>query len=234
MKITFLLSALILSIQLASAQPQWFRLYEDSTTLVNDGKAITAEFTKDILRLKPGISFSVNTKLNTTPYLIFYWGENGERTANLPKWDQLIEPQKQFFYQVAGSEAAGKDMFRLFFNGFYLPHELGHALEHIHKGTLKGSYQEEYFANIVGMLWWKKQGKTKELKECYEFAKKVWAKLPNPIPSGNTMEEFFTANYQKATEDPFVYGYMQFKQFILVYEDDTLPDFDSFIKSYLK
>src|SRR5574343_309206 len=99
MKITFLLSALILSIQLASAQPQWFKLYEDSTTLVNDGKAITA-------------------------YLIFYWGENGERTANLPKWDQLIEPQKQFFYQVAGSEAAGKDMFRLFFNGFYLPHEL--------------------------------------------------------------------------------------------------------------
>jgi len=234
MKITFLLSALILSIQLASAQPQWFKLYEDSTTLVNDGKAITAAFTKDILQLKPGISFSVNTKLNTTPYLIFYWGENGERTANLPKWDQVIEPQKQFFYQVAGSEAAGKDMFRLFFNGFYLPHELGHALEHIHKGTLKGSYQEEYFANIVGMLWWKKQGKTKELKECYEFAKKVWAKLPNPIPSGNTMEEFFTANYQKATEDPFVYGYMQFKQFILVYEDDTLPDFDSFIKSYLK
>ena len=234
MKITFLLSALILSIQLASAQPQWFKLYEDSTTLVNDGKAITAAFTKDILQLKPGISFSVNTKLNTTPYLIFYWGENGERTANLPKWDQVIEPQKQFFYQVAGSEAAGKDMFRLFFNGFYLPHELGHALEHIHKGTLKGSYQEEYFANIVGMLLCKKQGKTKELKECYEFAKKVWAKLPNPIPSGNTMEEFFTANYQKATEDPFVYGYMQFKQFILVYEDDTLPDFDSFIKSYLK
>lgn len=234
MKKGLLFIACVLSIQLASSQSQWFKLYEDSTALVNDGKAITAAFSSDIQKIKPSLSFSVDTKLNTTPYLIFYWGENGQRTANLPKWDQVIEPQKQFFYQVAGSEAAGKNMFRLFFNGFYLPHELGHALEHITKGNLKGSYQEEYFANIVGMLWWKKQGKTKELKECYEFAKKVWAKLPNPVPAGSTMEEYFTANYQKATEDPFVYGYMQFKQFILVYEDKSLPDFDNFIKSYLK
>jgi len=234
MRNSILLLVFTASFHFASAQNQWFKLYEDSASLVNDGKAITASFTKDIQKIKPTLSFNINTRLNTTPYLIFYWGENGERTANLPKWDQVIEPQKQFFYQVAGSEAAGKDMFRLFFNGFYLPHELGHALEHITKGNLKGSYQEEYFANTVGMLWWKKQGKLKELKECYEFAKKVWAKLPNPIPSGSTIEEFFTANYQKASEDPFVYGYMQFKQFIQVYEDKSLPDFDTFIRSYLK
>lgn len=234
MRNSILLLIFTVSFHFASAQNQWFKLYQDSTELVNDGKAITAKFTKDIQQIKPSISFSVNTVLNTTPYLIFYWGENGVRTANLPKWDQVIEPQKQFFYQVAGSEAAGKDMFRLFFNGFYLPHELGHALEHINKGNIKGSYQEEYFANQVGILWWKKQGKTQELKECYEFAKRVWAKLPNPVPSGSTIEEYFTANYQKATEDPYVYGYMQFKQFIQVYEDKTLPDFDTFIKSYLK
>lgn len=234
MKISFLLLVLTFSFHLAYSQNQWFKLYEDSALLVTDGKAITAAFTKDIHTIKPTLSFNINTKLNTTPYLIFYWSENGERTANLPKWDQVIEPQKQFFYQVAGSEAAGKDMFRLFFNGFYLPHELGHALEDITKGTLKGSYQEEYFANKVGLLWWKKHGKSKELKECYEFAKKVWAKLPNPVPAGSTMEEYFTANYQKASEDPFVYGYMQFKQFIQVYEDKSLPDFDTFIKSYLK
>lgn len=234
MKNSILLFVFTLGFYFASAQNQWFKLYQDSTELVNDGKAITAKFTKDIQQIKPSISFSVNTILNTTPYLIFYWGENGVRTANLPKWDQVIAPQKQFFYDVAGSESAGKEMFRLFFNGFYLPHELGHALEHLTKGNINGSYQEEYFANIVGMLWWKKQGKTQELKECYEFAKRVWAKLPNPVPSGSTMEEYFTSNYQKATEDPYVYGYMQFKQFIQVYEDKTLPDFDTFIRSYLK
>ena len=29
---------------------------------------------------------------------------------------------------VAGGEIAGKKVFGLFFNGFYLPHELGHGL----------------------------------------------------------------------------------------------------------
>ena len=49
-----------------------------------------------------------------------------------------------------------------------------------------------------------------------------------------TIEEYFTKNYFKATEDPYNYGYMQFKQFIEIYEDKSLPDFDSFIKSYLQ
>lgn len=97
MKKGILFIACVLSIQLASSQSQWFKLYEDSTALVNDGKAITAAFSSDIQKIKPSLSFSVDTKLNTTPYLIFYWGENGQRTANLPKWDQVIEPQKQFF-----------------------------------------------------------------------------------------------------------------------------------------
>lgn len=234
MKLTLLsLSCFLFSSSLL-AQNNWFKLYEDSTSLVNDGKSITAAFTKDIHNIKTTLSFNVNTRLNTTPYLIFYWGENGERTANLPKWDQVIEPQKQFFYEVAGNEVEGKKLFGLFFNGFYLPHELAHAVEHYTKGNLKGSYKEEYFANIVAMLWWKKQGRTDELKSCYEMAKKVWAKLPNPIPAGSTMEDYFTKNYEQASQDPYVYGYMQFKQFIMVYEDKSLKDFDSFMISYLQ
>ncbi|KAF0239815.1 MAG: hypothetical protein Q8K64_06065 [Sediminibacterium sp.] len=234
MKLTLLSLSFFLFSSSLLAQNNWFKLYEDSTSLVNDGKSITAAFTKDIHNIKSTLSFNVNTRLNTTPYLIFYWGENGERTANLPKWDQVIEPQKQFFYEVAGNEADGKKLFGLFFNGFYLPHELGHAVEHYTKGNLKGSYKEEYFANIVAMLWWKKQGRTEELKSCYEMAKKVWAKLPNPIPAGSTMEEYFTKNYEQATQDPYVYGYMQFKQFIMIYEDKSLKDFDSFMINYFQ
>ena len=216
------------------AQKNWFTLYNDSAALVTDAKAITAAFSKDIKKIKPSIDFNVRAILNTTPYLIYYYGEGNDRTANLPKWDQVIEPQKQFFYEVAGNEAEGKKLFGLFFNGFYLPHELAHAVEHYTKGDLKGSYKEEYFANIVAMLWWKKQGRSAELKTCYEMAKKVWAKLPNPIPAGITMEEYFTNNYEQATKDPYVYGYMQFKQFIMVYEDKSLKDFDSFMISYLQ
>lgn len=217
------------------AQKNWFTLYNDSAALVTDAKSITAAFTKDIKKIKPSIDLDVKALLNTTPYLIYYYGEGSARTANLPKWDQVIEPQKQFFYEVGGSEAEGKKMFGLFFNGFYLPHELAHAVEHTTKGVLKGSYQEEFFANIVAMLWWKKQGRTAELKACYKMAKKVWAKLPKPnIPAGSSIEDYFTKNYEQASKDPYVYGYMQFKQFIMVYEDKSLTDFDSYMMKYLQ
>lgn len=49
-----------------------------------------------------------------------------------------------------------------------------------------------------------------------------------------TIEEYFLKNYEKASEDPYTYGYMQFKQFIEIYEDETLPGFNAFVEKYLQ
>ncbi len=214
----------------ANAQKNWFKTYTDSVALVKDGNQVSAQFIKDIKRICPNLKFDVKTILHTTPYLIYFEKD----TAHLPLWAQVIPEQKSFFYEVAGSEADGKKAFGLFFNGFYLPHELGHAFEYFSKERIDGSYQSEYFANIVAILWWKKQHKEKELKECYDYARKMWAKLPNPVPEGMTIEEYFSKNYEQATQNPYVYGYMQFKQFILIYEDKSLPDFDTFIQQNAK
>lgn len=213
------------------AQNSWFILYKDSLALLEDAKIISGKFINDIKNLKPNIEFNVETIHNTTLFLIYY--DDIKKTANLPLWSEVISEQQEFFYEVAGSETNGKKAFGLFFNGFYLPHELGHAFQAITEGTIEGSYENEYFANTVAMLWWRKQGKEKDLKECYESAKLIWEKLPNPVPVDITIQDFFKANYNKAGEDPYVYGYMQFKQFILIYEDKKLPDFDTFIKNYI-
>lgn len=61
----------------------------------------------------------------------------------------------------------------------------------------------------------------------------MFAQLPNPVPNGQTPEEYFGKNYEEASKDPFVYGYMQFSQFISVYEDKKLPAFDVFIKDFI-
>ena len=230
MKQATLFLTLTLFINISFAQQKWFTLYTDSTELVNDGNKISKLFIEDIRKVNPNVELDIKTILNTTPYLIYYQN----KIANLPLWEQVITQQKKFFYDVAGSEIEGKKVFGLFFNGFYLPHELGHGLQHNIESSLSGSYKNEYFANTIAYLWFKKQGRKKELKNCYKYAKKIWAKLPNPVPAGMTIEEYFTKNYFKATEDPYNYGYMQFKQFIEIYEDKSLPDFDSFIKSYLQ
>ena len=49
-----------------------------------------------------------------------------------------------------------------------------------------------------------------------------------------TIEEYFLKNYEKASKDPYTYGYMQFKQFIEIYEDETLPGFNAFVEKYLQ
>lgn len=230
MKKATLLLALIFFVNLSFAQQKWFTLYTDSTALVKDANDITSLFISDIQKIKSDIPLDIKTILNTSPYLIYY--EN--KTVNLPLWSQVITEQKSFFYDVAGSEADGKNVFGLFFNGFYLPHELGHGLQHSVEKSLKGSYENEYFANTVAILWYRKHGRIPELKDCYNYAKKIWAKLPNPVPQGMTIEAYFSKNYEQASENPYTYGYMQFKQFIDIYEDVSLPDFDAFMQNYLR
>jgi hypothetical protein len=233
MKKIIILLTLALSFNSGYSQSNWFKLYTDSTALVKDGNMITYKFIADVKKIKSDINFDVKTVLNTTPYLIYFDGYGKIKTANLPLWQQVIPQQKQFFYEVAGDETKGKNAFGYFFNGFYLPHELGHALQQVKEGNVLGSYDSEYLANIIAILWWRKMGRSLELKQCYESAKVIWTKLPNPVPQDTNIKEYFTKNYQKATENPYTYGYMQFKQFIDIYENKDLPSFDVFIANYL-
>lgn len=237
MKLKILLLAFCLMANYGSAQKRWFKLYTDTAAEIGDAKAITAKFVSDVRKISPSTIMQVNTILKTSPYLIYY-SDDSARTVNLPIWAEVIEPQKQFFYKVAGSEENGRQVFGLFFNGFYLPHELGHALAHtLQKETenwFKSLYEGEVFANKIGILWWRKQGRQKELAQCYAYAKKMFARLPNPVPAGQSVSAYFGKNYEQASRDPFVYGYMQFSQFINIYEDRTLPGFDVFVKQTIQ
>ncbi|MCP9751914.1 hypothetical protein [Ferruginibacter sp. HRS2-29] len=232
MKKIALLVCLAFCVQHSFAQDKWFTLYTDSVGLVKDANTVSDLFIADIKKLAPDLKFNPTTILHTTPYLIYY--DEREKTANIPLWEQVLPELKGFTYKVAGSEEGGRQMFGLFFNGFYLPHELGHGIQHfLGKSGISGSFDNEYLANTISMLFWKKHGRQKELDSCYAYAKTMYATLPNPVPTGKTIEAYFTENYEAATRDPFVYGYMQFGQFIKIYEDKSLPDFDGFVGKYL-
>ncbi|WP_298141230.1 hypothetical protein [Flavobacterium sp.] len=232
MKKTILIIAITLMSITTNAQKKWFTAYQDSVALLNNANKITEKFKKDVYKFKKDDKFTTTTILNTTPYLIFFDGEN---KVNIPLWSQVLPELKAFTKEVTGSEEEGKRMFGLFFNGFYLIHEYGHAYQETydHENS-KASYQNEHLANTIAMLYWRKIGKKKELKQCYELAKKMFAKLPNPVPEGISKEEYLTKNYEEATQNPFVYAYMQFGQFIEIYEDQSLPRFDEYMKSKFK
>lgn len=228
MKKTILIIAITLMSLTTNAQKKWFTLYQDSIALLNDATKISEKFKKDVSSYRKDKKFETTTILNTTPYLIFFDGQN---KVNIPLWSQVLPELKTFTKEVTGSEEEGKRMFGLFFNGFYLIHEYGHAYQETYNyENSKVSYQNEHLANTIAMLYWRKIGKKNELKQCYELAKKMFAKLPNPVPEGMSKEEYFTKNYEEATKNPFVYAYMQFGQFIEIYEDESLPSFDEYMK----
>lgn len=234
MKNYILILIIICNTNFLFAQNKIFTTYNDTVALKKDAETLVKTFTQDLKKIQSEISFDIKTCIRTTPYLIYYDGSSIVKKVNLPFWEEVIQPLKSFMNQVSGSEEKGKEVFGLFFNGFYIPHELGHALEHQTEGKVENGYESEYFANVVAILWWRKQGKEKELKKCYEYTKEILKKLPNPVPAGQTNEQYFGENYRVATQDPNVYGFLQFSQFVKIYEDKSLPDFDVYVSDYLK
>ncbi|MFC3880324.1 hypothetical protein ACFOSV_09070 [Algoriphagus namhaensis] len=208
----------------------WFHTYSSQEVLLSDGRAITHQFIQDFSAILPHIEFDAKVVINTTPALVFF--DPATKTVNLPFWDQLQAPAIGFFDKMAGSPDEGKRLFGLFFNGFYLPHELGHGVQFFVKGDQKGSYANELFANQIGMQWWRKHHQDSDLENCYGFAKHIMSILPNPVPKGETVEEYFNKNYDKVSSNPYIYGFLQFGQFIKVYEDKTLPNFDTLLKNF--
>ena len=219
----------------AFSQKNWFKAYTDKDALAKDGVEVGNQFIADAKKIIPNLKNEPQIIVNTTPFLIYYDGE--KNTVNLPLWSEVIPDSQQYFEKITGNTKDGKKLYGLMFNGFYLPHELGHWLTVKKSGNL-GSYQDEYFANTVAMLWWKKQGKSKELKSIYKTLKKVMKTYPNPVPKGENAEKYYTENYVKIMQDQenfaMIYGFMQFSQFIKIYEDRSLPDFDKFLQKEFK
>lgn len=208
----------------AAQHPAWFALQTDSASLVREARALTERFIADVRAAAPDVRLHPRVIERTTPYLIFY--SEADTTVNLPLWDKVPSPLKEFLTRVGGDEATGRALFAHYFNGFYLPHELGHALiDALGLAPASGSYAEEKKANALAMAWWREQGRTRELAACLELARTALAHTPVPDTEGLGTEAFLTRYYERATQDPFLYGYVQFGQFVELYDDPALPGF---------
>lgn len=176
--------------------------------------------------------------LMTTPLLVYFDSRNTSMHYTL--WSDLDAQSKAFFNQIAGNdEAEAKKIFGLFFNGFYVPHEMAHYLSHISGDKARlHTYEGELFANQLAMVVWREIMPERALKNVYESAKNILPKLKNPVPEGENEAKWFSKNYNKIVEsqDPYTYGYFQFSQIVKVYEDETLKKktLDGFLENYKK
>lgn len=233
MKTLHYLTALILFLlsNPISAQNQLFEVFTDSTALKEKSIELITDFQGMITKPDQTIDLK-NPQVAYGAWGPFYI--QPQNTIYLPVWYISPAEFQDFCVNVAGNEAEGKKMFGLFFNGFYVAHEVAHAFQYAVNRLPDNEYDKEYTANVIAVLYWKAKGKQKELDTCYQYAQKAMAKLKNPIPEGADAKLFFTQYYREIAQDPYKYGYIQFSQFIEIYEDQTLPSFDRYISEFFK
>lgn len=149
-QIFYIIITLCICVQ-TNAQTKWFTTYNDSTDLVTDANKLVQQLASRLAKVNPKINLHQNIAIkNTKPYLIFIKND----TVSLPFWTEVIPQQQKFFAEVAGGENEGKEVFGLFFNGFYLAHELGHSFFSQAGKKYANSYDSEYDANTFAILYW--------------------------------------------------------------------------------
>ena len=121
-------------------------------------------------------------------------------TLRVSAWWLLNADQKKLFFHLAGPDSDDEAAHRVFDHGTYgwvFVHELGHWWQAcIASAQNMTHYQREYDANRIAAAYWCErdpaflQGLTRGFTRILE-------KAPNPVPAGQTPEEYFNANYAK-------------------------------------
>lgn len=228
-----LLSIILLSTfcMIVKAQNHYFEIYTDSAALKNQNDELIRDIENRIKVMHPSFSFKgLTTEIPKT----FMPGQYRSKTNKIYQltWQVGGPPMESFLADVGGSAENGKALAAMFFYGFFLPHEVGHAFQYHTNKVPENDYDGEYQANELAVVYWKSKGKQKELQQCYELAKKVLQKLKNPIPENEDAKKYMTAHYNELLKDPYKYGYIQFSQIVQVLEDKSLPNFETYIAKY--
>jgi hypothetical protein len=103
-----------------------FKLYSDSVSLSRDATPIVTDFNNRVNRIRPDLDFNVGFVVYTTPGMVYYAPKSKNVVTSL--YHELPEEHKTFFTTYSDNEEDAKQFFALFFNGFYIAHELGHGL----------------------------------------------------------------------------------------------------------
>jgi hypothetical protein len=228
-----MLSLLLLAAISSPAQQKLFQLYKDSANLIEDANKISFTFFSKVKLADASTGLAPTAEVNARSMRVYYSPESN--TINLPLWSEATSPLKSFLYKMAGGdESEGKKIFGLFFNGFYIGNELGHAIQFAKEKGMNNKYQGEIFANTLAILFWRESGYKKQLEKCYSYVNNLLKVLPDPVPAGEYQEEYFQKNYDKIVLDPDQYGFFQFSQFKKIYEDQSLTSFSAFLQNYLR
>ena len=159
-------------------------------------------------------------EVRNTPGLIFI----RDGVVTVPSWSDCGADVIRTFEEwatAACGDCTGERFFRETFNWLLIAHELGHFVQRF-QGRKLSHWDSEVDANMIAVAYWQTKGAAERLQTVIEWAERIGASLPDPVPEGEDPVAFFNSNYAKLGQNPNAYGYFQFSFFKEAYDRDPL------------
>ena len=228
-----LLTALLLGIQVPSVAPK---------DPLGQETAIAQQFERKVhISALPFRPQPPQILIETHPALSFFDG----KTIREARFQEL-PPEVQAIFNTwaadTGDQPSGERLFADMFYKFFFVHELGHwvtgqvienrqdagkaaALENMRQNH----WQTELMCNRISVAWWREHDPKYLAKLMADFSA-IEKRLPNPVPKGESRQEYFAANYQRLGDDPQVYGWFLLQSAIDAY-NETPRSFQQVLES---
>ncbi len=155
--------------------------------------------------------------------------ENVIRTSD---WNLLNAQEKALFVRLAGPDKNESDARALFdvAHQWIFIHELGHWWQACNGGNQgRSHYQVEYGANRIALAYWREVNPqiAETMKPVFQA---VVEHAPNPVPPGQSVENYFDANYEKLGPSP-VYPWFMSRMNLAAFDEEPSPTFIAALKS---
>jgi len=160
--------------------------------------------------------------ISTTPQLSVFFGPSN--TVVTGQWEELPSQVKQLFEQTLG----GRQGFEDGFHKFFFVHELGHWAQSQDKkkmSTINRSpshYLYELEADRIALAYWRRRDSSFASGLVSQYRKEYNA-LPNPVPAGEKLEDYFNDHYDDLGSNPAAYGWYQLRLVIAAADERPAP-----------
>jgi hypothetical protein len=147
-------------------------------------------------------------------------------------WKLLTPQEKAMFVQLVGpgkSEDDARHLFEVAHQWIFI-HELGHWWQACSGGNDgRSHYQVEYGANRIALSYWR-EVKPQIAETMKPIFQSVVDHASNPVPSGQSVERYFNANYEMLGPSP-MYPWFMSRMNLAAFAEKPAPPFAAALKS---
>jgi hypothetical protein len=172
--------------------------------------------------------------VDSTPQLSYFVAQ--ENAVHTSQWRAVAPEWQQTFNRwaaLAGGQLSGEQLCGDTLNKFFFVHEIGHWAQSLYEpraGSLHvNSYEYELEADRLAVAYWRSEDPA-FLNALMRNYRLITAKLPSPVPRGETPKQYFAENFRAVAANPDAYGWYKFDTALRAYEETPAPTLQKLLK----